>query len=205
MARFANAVTSFMTSPEQQFQLGHVKTGLNLKFDGCSKSRNSEGNLRLSLTDGLQRAKPVRVLTARRSNITKHEIGAETHAFHSLAGTLFFMIHTALPKSSYTASSKMQQRLRSLYITDIVEANSMIFEHQTLILTILFPAVNGIENATIVSFSDASHAGFKHGYSEIGVLTRLRLVGSKQTVFYPKLWTLHKQQKVCYVSYGAEI
>lgn len=62
------------------------------------------------------------------------------------------MGQVTLPQSSYKAS-KMQQRLGSLYVSDIVEANSMIWELQNLCPTILFPAVDDIENISIVSFS----------------------------------------------------
>lgn len=204
MAGFPSAVGAFTNALNNRFQLGHVGTGPGFKFLGCDICKNSAGDLRLSMTDYLQRINPIPVSKLRRNNVAEKASDAETRSFRSLAGTLLYMGQATLPQASYTAS-KMQQRLGSLLISDIVDANAMTRELKNLRPTILFPVVNGIQDVTIVSFSDASHAGLKDVYGQTGVLTGLKVIASERTLFYPILWTSHKQKKVCYSSYEAEI
>lgn len=142
-------------------------------------------------------------MKARQSNATEKASDAETHEFRSIAGVFLYMGQAALLQASYTAS-KMQQRLGSLHVPDIVDVNYMIRELQNLSAVMLFLAVDDIEDMSIVSFSDASLAVLKDVYDQTGDYTGMKIVVSKQKFFYPILWTSQKQQKVCYSSFVAE-
>lgn len=104
----------------------------------------------------------------------------------------------------FLAASKMQQRMRSLHVYDILGTNAMVCNLLRRKQAILFPKAGNIIHASIATFSDASHVGTKKAYGKSGILTGLKVEGSEEKVYNPTIWTLHKQKNTSYFSYGAK-
>lgn len=98
----------------------------------------------------------------------------------------------------------MQQSLGCLHVYDVLEANVMVREVIPLKPAILSSKSSYIKHITILSSSDASHAGLTKVYGQCRVLIGLKIDPRKGVMYHPTTWTSHKQEKISYSSYCAE-
>lgn len=100
----------------------------------------------------------------------------------------------------------MQQRLANLSVQYLVDANDMLKEILLLRPWITFRKPQGTDTVTYCTFSDAAHPKDRD-YGQTGVFSGLRITNADKTrtVFHPVDWTSHKQSRISYSSYGAEI
>lgn len=103
------------------------------------------------------------------------------------------------------AASKIQQRLGSLYVPDMIEANCMVRELLRLKPAILFRKPTEIKVSIIVTFSDASHSGVRQVYGQSCIVSGIMIDIPHRTIYHPVIRSTSKQKKISYSSYGAEI
>lgn len=125
-------------------------------------------------------------------------------SYRSLAGTSLYLGQAVLPQVCLVLS-KMQQRLGYLRITDLLDANLMVKELLSLKPMLCFTRFNQIQTVMLTTLSDALQAGVRKEYEQSRIISGLLLKTSSQPCFYPLIWNSHKQKKVSYSSYGAEI
>lgn len=104
-------------------------------------------------------------------------------------------------------TSVLQQQISALKVSHLVDTNEMIAELLQLGPTLTFIQPQNVKNAIISTFSDASHARDRD-YGQTGIITGLRIqcfddVG--QDIYHTVDWSSHRQKRVSYSSYGAEI
>lgn len=159
------------------FQLCHAGRGLKLTCLECDISWGFHSELELYTIKHLFHVKPIDIPKLGRSNNAEKSKVVEIHSFQSYAGTLLFVGQTDLSQASLT-ESKMQQRLVSLYMSNILEAIAMVRELQKLIPEILCQNLNGITPVSIIPFPDASHVRMKEIFGQTGALTGFKVVFS---------------------------
>lgn len=99
---------------------------------------------------------------------------AETHAFLILAGALLYLSQAVLLQACLVAS-KMQQRIGSLHVLDMLDANQMVGELFTLQPSLLFLPAVGDFHAMLITLSDASQAGLHEVYDQTGLNSGLKV------------------------------
>lgn len=199
-----SVVEKFLKALGTRFILGHVKKSRDLTFLGCKILRNGNDSIELSMHDYFRRIKTLCIPKARRKMYTEACDAAETQAFRSLAGTLLYLGQAVLPQACLVAS-KMQQRIGSLHVSDMLDANQMVKELLSLQPSLLFLSSVEDFHATLITLSDASHAGLHEVYGQTGLISGIKVQCFKGNYFHPITWTSHKQKKVSYSSYGSEI
>lgn len=200
---FASEITSFLESLNKRFKIGRSNRGMNLKFLGCSISRE-ECRVTLSMPDYLQRIETIQLDRGRKELKGSPTTIQETHDYRSLAGTLLYLGQAVLPQACYVAS-RMQQRLGSLRVADLIEANAMIRELGKLEPKVSFNMPDSISEIDISTLSDASHNGPSSTHGQTGIISGLRIVTKDGIMYHPIMWSSHKQKRISYSSYGAEI
>lgn len=198
---------NFATSIQKRFKIGKVVINANILFNGCEISQNEFGNVELSMTKYLESIKPVMLQTDLYRDESK-ATEAEIHDFRRLAGELVWLGSGALPQASYFGSV-YQQRVPILTRDHVLEANRTLKQLKKLIPKLLYtkpaPEIDRIE---LVSFSDASfNISRRQVYGQSGVTCgiRYRQKTGDARIFHIVDWTSHKQKRVCYSAYGAEI
>lgn len=86
-------------------------------------------------------------------------------------------------------ASKMQQRLGSLLVGDIVNANNVSRELLKLKPSILFKKPHDIQSAIITTLLDASHSGANELYGQSGTLSGFKLEFAHGKICHPNLWS----------------
>lgn len=102
-------------------------------------------------------------------------------------------------------ASKMQQRLKSLLISDIIDANKILRELKKLNPSITFCKPSAVTNVEICTLSDASLSSDTETHGQTGVICGLKTDDGNASIYHPVLWSSHKQWNIAYSSYGAKI
>lgn len=204
LAGFPNVVDEFLNALDHKFKLGRINKGANLKFLGCSLQRDDKENLQLSMSDYLNSIEELDIARPRRLTLTDKADGRETHAYRSLAGTLLYLGQAVRPQACFVAS-KMQQKLGRLLVSDVMEANLMLRELKKLSPSVTFSKPTDVTNIDIYTLSDASHSSESEVYGQTGVVCGLKIETTNRTFYHAILWSSHKQRKIAYSSFGAEI
>lgn len=204
IAGTTEAIDSFLEALGQHVKIGHIGRSDKLKFLGCCVTQSPSGDIELSMSEYMGRIKPLELSKSRRGETSDKATPAETHLYRSLAGTLLYLGQAVIPQANLIAS-KMQQRLGSLHVSHIIEANAMVRELLRLKPAIMFLKAKNIKSVAITTFSDASHAGVTEVYGQSGILSGLQILMPDKTLFHPIAWSSHKQKRISYSSYGAEI
>lgn len=199
-------ISRFIDKMKEKFDVGKAVIDNSFLFDGCEISQDEPGNIRMTMKRYVERLKPISLSRQRRRQL--HEFATETEKkqYRSLAGTLLYLGNGVLPQASYV-TSVLQQQISALKVRNLVDANEMVGEILQLEPTITFLQPHSVKEATISSFSDASHPRDRD-YGQSGILCGLRIqeTNSHQPdIFHMVDWSSHKQKRVSYSSYGAEI
>lgn len=104
-------------------------------------------------------------------------------------------------------TSLMQQKLGCLTVAYVREANKMLKELLTLHhARIRYMTPMGMEDAHVLTLSDAAHRGKGCENGQTGGLSGILDKRKNGTKVYHLLdWTSHKQRRISYSSFGAEI
>lgn len=199
-----SAVLDFLYHLDTRFKPGQIGRGSTLKFLGCHLTTTKDGDTEISMKDYLKQIQPIPLSKSRRNETSDKDDSSEIHAIRSLADTMLYLGQAILPQA-YMTASKMQQRLGSLHVSNILEANCMVREFRRFRPTILFRKPSTVKVASILTFSDSFHSGTREVYSQSCILTGLKVEASHGVTFHPIIWASHKQKMTSYSSYEAEI
>lgn len=207
----------FITGPEvgiqrffdhlnRSFTLGSQSIGRELKFLGCNIHVLSDKSVRVSMSAYLDRVRSVQISKERKTRPEIQVDDRERSEYRSLAGVLLYLGQAVLPQASFVAS-RMQQKLGLLKIGHVIEANKMLTELKKLKAELMFIWPQNIGSVSISSLSDASHGCADETYGQTGTFCGLKIQSSLHDLplFHPIAWTSHKQRRVSYSSFGAEI
>lgn len=131
---------------------------------------------------------------------------SEESSYRALAGTLMYLGNAVVPQAAMI-TSRMQQRLVNLRVKDIIDGNNRM-KYLTLIRPyIRYISQKGASDKRIISRSDAAHDGAESVYGQTGGLCVIFIdeAGSRRRIYHPISWTSHKQKRVSYSAFGAEI
>ena len=198
------AIKQFMAKLQDRFIVGKVIVDNIFHFNGCEVEQHTDGSIKVSMNRYLERLRPITISRPRRKQRSEKATAQEIRQYRSLSGTLLYLGNAVLPQAALI-TSLMQQKLGSLRVQHLVDANTMLKEILQLKPWMCYHCPGSIESVTIVSFSDASHTSRDKCYGQTGIIQGLRVKTSDGPMFYPLDWTSHKQNRVSYSPYGAEI
>lgn len=117
----------------------------------------------------------------------------EESKYRSLSGTLLFHRTGMVPNPALVAS-KIQQKLGSLQVKDIVEENRMTKKILQLRPTLKFSKPISACEVKPVCLSDAFHGGSHEFYWRRVILCGLldEDTGGRKHTFHPSVWSSHK-------------
>ena len=198
-------IQEFMDRLKERFTVGKVVIKYRFYFNGCEIQQSPNGDIRMSMTRYLDRLRPISVSRSRRKQREMHANDDETKLYRALAGTLLYLGNGVMPQASLVVSL-MQQRIGNLTVQNLIDANEMLRDLLKLKPWITFRRPTNTESVTYCTFSDASHPN-NCDYGQTGIFAGLRITSKThgRTIFHPIDWTSHKQHRVSYSSYGAEI
>lgn len=201
-----DSISIFLREINLKFKLGSSSVGRQLKFLGCDIDILPDGSIDMGMEPYLKRIRPIQISRERRA-VPKHLADArERSEFRSLAGTLLYLGQAILQQAAMVAS-RMQQNLGLLRVLHIIDANRMLLELQSLLPRILFRNISDIAEVMVSTMSDALHGASDDIYGQTGSITGLKIMteNPRTTYFHPIAWSSHKQIRVSYSSFRAEI
>ena len=198
-------IHEFMDRLQKRFTVGKIVIDKRFHFNGCEIEQDRLGNIRMSMTRYLDRLRPITISRTRRKQRELHASDEETTSYRALAGTLLYLGNGVMPQASLVVSI-MQQRIGNLKVQHLIDANEMLRDLLKLKPWITFRHPRNTNQVTYCTFSDASHPNDRD-YGQTGIISGLRITNkiNDRTIFHPVDWTSHKQHRVSYSSYGAEI
>lgn len=206
LAGIDSEIRQFLEHVHNAFTLGSTCIETKLRFLGCEIDINKDGSVNMGMHSYLERIKPISVSRGRRHLPHSSADDRERSEYRTLAGTLLYLGQAVLPQACYVAS-RLQQRLGSLTVRHLLEGNEMLRELSALRAQVTFRRPGDIDSITVCTISDASHGGNDSVYGQTGIICGLRIVSRapKEELFHPLVWSSHKQRRVSYSSFGAEI
>lgn len=199
-------IIQFINKMKEKFEVGKAVIDESFFFDGCEITQDAAGSIRMTMERYLERLKPIPLPKPRRRQSQEPATETEKKQYRSLAGTLLYLGNGVLPQASFV-TSVLQQQISALQVRHLVDANEMVAEIFQLEPVLTFLKPQHVKEAIISSFSDASHPRDRD-YGQSGILCGLRIKeegSDSQDIFHMVDWTSHKQKRVSYSSYGAEI
>lgn len=198
----------FDKSIRSRFTVGKTITGKKINFNGATINQEDCGDVIVSIKDYFDRIDPITISRERRKMQDEKCDGSEREELRRVAGQLNWAGRAAFPCASY-AGSHSQQRIGDGRVKHLCEANSMLNELSKLDPYIRYKSPkNEITNASVVVFSDASfNIGSSRSYGQTGLVAGIAFTekGDPNTRYHVVDWSSHKQRRVCYSSFGAEI
>ena len=198
-------VEAFFSALGQRFEVGKQTIGGTFRFNGGEIVDRSDG-IQLSMQSYTDRLSTLQITPNRRKEADGRCTSAEVTAYRSLAGTLIFLGHTCVPYAALIAS-RMQQALGDLRVKHLVLANEMVKMMMDNNQVILYRRPKEVKKVQLVTLSDASHGGGGNIYGQSGSITGLVMDAQENgtPLFFPIDWSSHKQKRVSYSAFGAEI
>lgn len=201
-------IRNFIEKMKRRFAVGKAVVDKPFFFDGCEIHQDTAGNITMSMKRYVERLKPITLTKTRRSQEQEMATEEEKTQYRSLAGTLLYMGNAVMPQASYV-TSVLQQQISALRVKHLAQANEMVKELLQLEPVLKYMKPANIKNAIVSSFSDASHPRDRD-YGQTGLLCGLRIeqdqtYSDTRDIFHMIDWSSHRQKRVSYSSYGAEI
>lgn len=197
-------IDKFILHMKNRFEVGKYVINESFLFDGCEVKQEQDGCTTLSMMRYVKRLASISLTTARRKQPDKRATEQEMNAYRSLAGILLFLGNAVLPQAAFV-TSLMQQKLGCLLVQPLLDANEMVKEVLELDHWIRFPKCHEVKRILLSTFSDASHPRVRT-YGETGVIIGLRgFRESGEDKYHVMDWTSHRQKRVSYSAYSAEI
>ena len=206
MAGTPEELKAFTDALAKRFTLKNINRGNRHMFHGMLIEQDQSFSVKVSMKEYLDRVKPLQLSTARLANKDATADDRELSEYRSLAGSLLYLGQAVLPHACYVAS-KMQQRINRLKVHHLRDANDMLADLKRAGATIRYIAPGDIKSVRLASFSDASHGSINETYGQTGFLSGLLVQqdGDAPPLFSVVAWSSHKQHRISYSSYGAEI
>lgn len=198
-------IREFLNDLSDEFEVGNTAIGGNFRFNGCEIEVGCDA-IEISMWGYLEKLSPIQISRSRNKQRDERVTKEEERSYRALAGTLMYLGNSIIPQASM-ATSKMQQRLGNLRVKDLVEGNLVTKEMLRLRPYIRYIRPVNVTNMRLISISDASHGGADCVYGQTGGLCGLVIEseGSSEVIYHPIGWTSHKQKRVSYSAFGAEI
>lgn len=198
-------IKGFFKELSGEFQVGKTAIGGLFRFNGCEIDVGRDA-VELSMWDYIEKLSPVELTRERRRQKGEKATASEETAYRALAGTLMYMGNSVTPQASFI-TSRMQQELGDLRVGHIIEGNNRTKEMVNLRPYIRYIRPSGMSDMRIVSLSDAAHGGSSSIYGQTGGICGILIeaCGVTDRIFHPISWTSHKQKRVSYSAFGAEI
>lgn len=198
-------INDFIRELGREFVIGNTAIGGSFRFNGC-EIEVSAAAIELSMWEYTEKLTQVDMSRKRLKQREEKATNEEESAYRALAGTLMYMGNAIVPQASMV-TSKMQQRLGDLRVKHLIDGNASVKEILKLRPYISYRRVTGCPDVRLVSLSDAAHGGADSIYGQTGGLCGIAIKssGSHGTIYHPLGWTSHKQKRVSYSAFGAEI
>lgn len=198
-------LNEFFSKMQERFEVGMINHGPSFKFGGCEIEINKNGDIKISMKEYWNRIQAIQMTRLRRKAKDCLANAREIQQYRALAGTLLYLGNGTLPQASYVVSL-MQQRVSRLKVKHLIDANNMLAELRKLSSTIFYQKVDTPYDVCLFSLSDASHPKDRD-YGQTGILIGILARNGKEgkDVYHLIDWTSHKQHRVSYSPYGAEI
>lgn len=194
----------------QVFELGATSTSEKLKFIGVDITTIAEGpdkrSVRMEMKDYLMRVKTIQISKSRKASPQLSVDERERAEYRSLAGTLLYLGQAVLPQACFVAS-RLQQKLGTLRVSYLIDANAMVAKLKKLQRSILYLSPDYIVDVCINTFSDASHGSGDAVSGQSGGLYGLVIPSERRgpTIYHVIKWKSQKQRRASYLSFGAEL
>lgn len=134
------------------------------------------------------------------SSLTRSLSRQETRQLKALVGQIQWVAKQTRPDAAYTAC-ELSTRVTSATVADVRRANKQLKNMQQYKVSVSISDTGDLTDASIMLYSDASHANLSGGGSQGGFLILLQGGNSKTA---PLLWKSHKLKRVVKSAMGAE-
>lgn len=200
------SIRLFLKQINLKFKMGSSSVGRELKFLGCDIRVLPDGSVDMSMDQYLKRIRLIQISRERRSAPNHLADAPERSEYRCLAVTFLYLGQAVMPQASMVAS-RMQQKLGLLRVLHMIDSNRMLSELKVLPPRLLFRNTDYIAEVMVCTMSDASHGAADDVYGQTGSITGLKISIEKPgpSYFHPIAWSSHKQRRVSYSSFGAEI
>lgn len=198
-------IRDFISDLRMEFEVGNTAIGGVFRFNGC-EIQVSAAEIDISMWEYIERLTHIPTSRKRSKQREERATNDEETAYRALAGTIMYLGNALMPQASMT-TSKMQQKLGNLRVKDLSEGNRSMREILTLRPYIRYKRVTERTDIRIISLSDAAHGGGDSIYGQTGGICGLTFkeTGNDKAIYHPIAWTSHKQKRVTYSAFGAEI
>ena len=198
------AIKSFIYRMKLRFQIGKEVVDQKFLFDGCEIEQYKDESIKMSMHRYIDRINLISISRQRRKQMNEPVTEEEKKQYRSLAGTLLYLGNGVLRQAAFV-TSMFQQKISALSVRHLVDANNMLTELLNLDPWLKCLKPQKVDSVVISSFSDASHPKDRD-FGQTGIICGLRIQAKgKQDIFHMLDWSSHKQKRVSYSSYGAEI
>lgn len=119
--------TNWFLESLNQFNLGQVSKGAQLKFLGCDIRKGKDCYLTFNMNDYMAHQTNRDIGKSRMLQQSEGAKSQVIHGYKSMAGTLLYLRWAVSPQP-FLIASRMQQRLGAMRLLDIVGANRLIWE-----------------------------------------------------------------------------
>lgn len=206
MAGTDESLERFTKALGERFTLKNVNKSFDHLFLGMSIKQGSTGSITVSMQGYLDRIKPLQLSKGHKEHPGAFADEREVSEYRSLAGSLLYLGQAVCPYACYVASRMMQQ-INQLTLRHIHEANEMLAEIKQRGTSIHYPVPQGVRSVRLASFSDASHGPIDEVYGQTGFVSGILIEQEDvhEALYHAVAWSSHKQSRVSYSSYGAEI
>lgn len=206
MAGSPTTMNEFISKLEQEFTLSKAIVNGPVIYNGCRITQDDDGTIQLSTEEYLTAISPINVNRGRRKEWNATATKREISEYRRLAGSLCWLGKAVLPQAAL-AGSILQQKIDSLKVSNLINANTVLKEVKDMKPTLRFNHNSTSEKCRILTFSDASfNISSKQVYGQTGIITGIAANGEHDIPnFYPIDWISAKQRRVTHSSYGAEI
>ena len=190
-----DAVERVLTDFNDRFNFGTVIHGPGiLRFFGFNIVQNDDFTCAINADDKLHNIEPAPLTRIRRKAVTDSMNQIERHTFCSINSSLGWLGTTVSPFCS-SVSSRLQQRLPDLLVSDLIKQRSNLKELQRLGSTITFgrPSDGKEYSISVLVFADAGKPSESVQLSTLwGVL-----IGSVQegSFYHTVSWSSHKSKR----------
>lgn len=206
MAGSAHDLRQFASTMAQEYKLSKVVIDDEIQFNGCTIRKEEDGHTTIDMVEYMDRISQINIDADRYKKQQLKATDKEIEAYRALAGELVWIGYGTLPQAAVVASY-MQQKVPTLTVHDLVEANKTLKELKDLRPVIRYLPHKKDANITVCTYSDAAfNISPRQSYGQTGVISGIRIETPGDDPIYHMIdWASSKQRRVSHSSYGAEI
>lgn len=207
MAGHSLEMEEFVEQTSKEFNTSKVVVGTEAVFNGSRILQDQDGNVTMDMRDYVEGIDPIDIADERKAFREHDATECEVRNYQKLAGELVWIGCGVLPQA-LMLRSMMQQKISTLKVADLVEANKVLKGIRDLEPTVVFSNLGSMtKDRAILIFSDAAfNTTSRQSYGHTGVISGLLLRQNDGLEIYHAIhWVSAKQRWISHSLYGAEI